>query len=83
MNSFHSSPLSFMSSRLNVDLSGMPPAGYFSRSWIPLRQRDLVKRDFMTKESNQRKSCEIESPKGRPGKAGSGLRDFDGTDYAL
>jgi len=38
---------------------------------------------FMTKESNQRKSCEIESHEGRPGKAGSGLRDFDGTDYAL
>jgi hypothetical protein len=37
----------------------------------------------MTKESNQRKSCEIESPEGRPGKAGSGLRDFDGTDYTL
>jgi hypothetical protein len=37
----------------------------------------------MTKESNQRKSCEIESHEGRPGKAGSGLRDFDGTDYAL
>jgi hypothetical protein len=35
---------------------------------------------FMTKESNQRKSCEIESSKGRPGKAGSVLRDFDGTD---
>jgi hypothetical protein len=38
---------------------------------------------FVTKESNQRKSCEIESPEGRPGKAGSGLRDFDGTDYTL
>jgi hypothetical protein len=38
---------------------------------------------FVTKESNQRKSCEIESPKGRPGTAGSGLRDFDGTDYTL
>jgi hypothetical protein len=38
---------------------------------------------FVTKESNQRKSCEIESPEGRPGKAGSGLRDFDGTNYAL
>ena len=38
---------------------------------------------FVTKESNQRKSCEIESPEGRPGKAGPGLRDFDGTDYTL
>ena len=31
--------------------------GYFSRFWIPLRQRDLVKRDFVTKESNQRNSA--------------------------
>jgi hypothetical protein len=38
---------------------------------------------FVTKESNQRKSCEIESSRGRPGKAGTGLRDFDGTDYTL
>jgi hypothetical protein len=38
---------------------------------------------FVTKESNQRKSCEIECPEGRLGKAGSGLRDFDGTDYTL
>jgi hypothetical protein len=37
----------------------------------------------VTKESNQRKSCEIESSRGRPGKAGKGLRDFDGTDYTL
>jgi hypothetical protein len=28
------------------DIAG-PPGGYFSRSWIPLRQRDLVKRDFV------------------------------------
>jgi hypothetical protein len=27
--------------------------------------------------------CEIESSRGRPGKAGKGLRDFDGTDYTL
>jgi hypothetical protein len=38
---------------------------------------------FVTKESNQRKSCEIESPEGRPGTAGSEPRDFDGTDYTL
>jgi len=38
---------------------------------------------FVTKESNQRKSCEIECPEGRLGKAGSGLLDFDGTDYTL
>ena len=38
---------------------------------------------FVTKESNQRKSCEIESPEGRPGKAGLVLRDFDGTEFAL
>jgi hypothetical protein len=35
---------------------------------------------FVTKESNQRKSCEIEYLEGRPCKAGSVLRDFDGTD---
>ena len=27
------------------------PGGYFFRSWIPLRQRDSLKRDFMAKDT--------------------------------